>query len=626
MLPTSKYIEHRLVMEILSQQQIQRVSSAVEGLNPSQLAWVTGYLTSLSIHAGNNLITPEVGSFLQSSSLEQKALGKVTILYGSQTGNSQRIAQELHNALLADGIHSSFNNLLDYRPAQLKKEEKVIFVISTQGNGEPPDEALGFFKFIERDRAPKLDHIEFAVLGLGDSSYDEFCETGVALDKRLEDLGAERFLDRIDADIDFEEAAAVWQKDVINYLEADVNNDASQVSNSVLSKEPSTELSQQLSKQAKWSETNPYQSEILGIVNLSAEGSDQEVYHLELAIDDYGLNNEYQPGDILALLPKNQVELVNSVLAEAKLDGSENVTIKGQSFSLSDALLSKLEISKITSKVVKNYAESIASQELHEVASDKNLLREFTKGKDLLDLLQAYPESIEAQQLVDSLRPLISRQYSIASSAQVHTDEVHILIKPVTYEYQDREHLGVASNWLKHQHVGDTIPLYIKSNPGFKLPQNPEDKIIMIGAGTGVAPYRSFLFERESLIADGKSSQGKSWLFFGEQRFQSDFLYQTEWQKFLKDKTLEKINVAFSRDQKEKIYVQHKLLEEAETLYQWLQEGATLYVCGDIDRMAADVHQALIQIVSEQANKSLEEAENWLDELKASKRYQRDVY
>ncbi|KAG1682767.1 Sulfite reductase [NADPH] flavoprotein alpha-component [Nymphon striatum] len=547
-------------MEILSQQQIQRVSSAVEGLNPSQLAWVTGYLTGLSINVGSERNTQKIHSLTQASTFEQKASSKTTILYGSQTGNSKRIAEELNNALLADGIHSSFKNLLDYRPAQLKKEEKVVFVISTQGNGEPPDEALSFFKFIESDRAPKLDHIEYAVLGLGDSSYDEFCETGVTLDKRLADLGAKRFLDRVDADIDFEEDAAVWQKDVINYLEADVNNDSSQ--SSLLSEQES--INNVLNLQPKWSETNPYQAEILGIVNLTAEGSEQEV---------------------------------SAVLVEAKLDGSANVTIKGQSFSLKDALLSKLEISKITSKVVKNYAESTASQELHKVVNDKNILKEFTKGKDLLDLLEAYPEEIDAQQLVDTLRPLISRQYSIASSAQVHTDEVHILIKPVSYEYQGREHLGVASNWLKHQQVGDTIPLYIKSNPGFKLPENPEDKIIMIGAGTGVAPYRSFLFERESLIAEGKSSQGNSWLFFGEQRFQT-----------------------FSRDQKEKIYVQHKLLEEAETLYQWLQEGATLYVCGDIDRMAADVHQALIQIVSEQSDKSHEEAENWLDELKASKR------
>jgi len=273
--------------------------------------------------------------------------------------------------------------------------------------------------------------------------------------------------------------------------------------------------------------------------------------------------------------------------------------------------------------VVKTYAGFIKSESLQTLLDDKETLKDYLNGSDLLDLVTDYPGEISTQDLVASLRPLISRQYSIASSEEIHEEQVHILIKPVSYNKgeEDRKHLGVASNWLKDKELGDTVPIHIKPNSGFKLPENADEKIIMIGAGTGVAPFRSFLYEREN-----QSANGNSWLFFGEQRFRSDFLYQTEWQKFLKDGTLEKMNVAFSRDQAEKVYIQHKLLEEAESVYEWIEQGATLYICGDINNLAKDVHDTLIQIISEQSGKSLEDAETQLDDMKISKKYQRDVY
>ncbi|MCF6190930.1 MAG: assimilatory sulfite reductase (NADPH) flavoprotein subunit [Cocleimonas sp.] len=592
-------------MEILNQQQIERVSLAVEGLNNFQLAWLSGYVSGLSsqktrISSYSATITP----------FETPTIPKITLLYGSQTGNSKRVAEELNSALLAQGISVSLSNILDYRTSQLKKEQKLIIVISTQGNAEPPDDALGFFKFIESDRVERLEHLEYAILGLGDSSYDEFCYTSVYLDKKLEELGASRFLDRLDADIDFEEVAAIWQKDILTYFKENQTDQQ----NGFSLQEPLSSTSK-----IKWTEENPYQAEILSLIDLTATDSEQEAYHLEIAIDDYG--SSYKPGDILAFRPQNTDELVNEIIKFCALDASETVQFKKKSVTLYDALLSKLEITKITKKVIKNYAESTHSNVLLNFFANKSELADFIQKADLLDLLKSYPEKITAQKLVDSLRPLISRQYSIASSVKTHADEVHILVKPVVYNHKGRQHLGVASNWLKKQKVGDTIPVHIKENSGFKLPKNPDDKIIMIGAGTGVAPFRSFLFEREA-----NGSRGNCWLFFGEQRFQSDFLYQTDWQKFLNGGVLERMTVAFSRDQEKKIYVQHKILEEAEKLYQWILDGAYLYVCGDINHLAADVHQALIKVISEQSGKSVEEAESYLQELQLQKRYQRDVY
>ena len=593
-------------MTLLNHQQIEHVSTAIQGLNPSQLAWVSGYLAGLSSEKRDGQFYPE----LQSIPLDSKSSNNVTVLYGSQTGNSKAIAEELHGNLLKAGLNSSLSNLLDYRSGQLKKEQKVFFVISTQGNGEPPDEALGFIKFIESKRAPNLENLEYSVLGLGDSSYDEYCQTGIDLDARLESLGASRLVERVDADIDFEDSASVWQKNILENVDVEENS----VSVINFNSHPKA-----VENNKKWNEANPYQAEILKIINLTDKGSTQEAYHIELALDDYGFT--YQAGDILAFLPKNQIELVENIISKLGFDPSEKITIKNTQISLREALISKLDINKLTPTVVKAYAKAIDSTELLHALKDKKKFKDFTQRANALDLLNAYPGILSAQQFVSSLRPLISRQYSISSSAEIHTDEVHILVKPLEYDFVGYQHNGSASSFVKQLKDGDSIPVHIKTNSSFKLPKDPNEKIIMIGAGTGVAPYRSFLFERES-----QGGFGNSWLFFGEQHFQSDFLYQTDWQQFLKNGVLERMNVAFSRDQKQKVYVQHKLLEEAEDIYKWLLDGATLYVCGDIKHMAADVHQALIQIISTQSEKTPDEAEKWLEEKQLSNKYQRDVY
>ena len=609
-------------MTLLNQQQIQKVSAAVDGLDQMQLAWVSGYFSGLSAQSlsqnNGQAINPIESGIAEShsqSAPELQASEKITVLYGSQTGNSKNIAESLHTALSLNGNQAELKNLLDYRPQQLKKEQRIIVVISTQGNGEAPDEALAFYKFITGKRAPRLENLEFAVLGLGDSSYDDYCQTGKDVDNALEKLGAKRFHNRIDVDLDFEDDVITWKKDILSKTEPK--------SDTVVSFAP--KLGTSNIKVETYSEANPYQAEILNVLDLTTAESTQNVYHIELAVEADGLS--YKAGDILAILPDNQDELVDALISKLDFNDKEIVTLKKGQFRLRTAFKHHLEIANLTSNVIKTYAGFIKSESLQTLLDDKDTLKEYLNGSDLLDLVKDYPGKISTQDLVASLRPLISRQYSIASSEEIQEEEVHILIKPVNYTLtnkegdEDRKHLGVASNWLKDKQLGDSVPVHIKPNRNFKLPQNSDEKIIMIGAGTGIAPFRSFLYEREN-----QGANGNSWLFFGEQRFRSDFLYQTEWQKFLKDGTLEKMNVAFSRDQAEKVYIQHKLLEEAASVYEWIEQGATLYICGDINNLAKDVHNTLAQIISEQSGKSLVEAETQLDEMKISKKYQRDVY
>ena len=597
-------------MTVLDQTQLQKVTAAVDGLDPMQLAWVGGYFSGLSASAAGQVGIPTANTLADPTAAPQSS-EKITVLYGSQTGNSKGIAESLHTALELNGNQAELKNLLDYRPQQLKKEQKVIVVISTQGNGEAPDEALGFYKYITGDRAPKLENLEFAVLGLGDSSYDDYCQTGKDVDSALEKLGATRFHYRVDVDLDYEDDVIKWKKDILDKTEPK--------SDTVVSFAP--KLGGTEDAASSYTEANPYKAEVLNVLDLTTAESTQNAYHIELALEASGLN--YQAGDILAILPDNQDDLVDALIRKLDFNPNETVTIKKGQFKLRVAFKHHLEIANLTANVVKTYSSFVKSDALQTLIDDKEGLKDYLDGSDLLDLITDYPGEISTQDLVASLRPLISRQYSIASSETIHEDEVHILIKPVSYTKgeSDRKHLGVASNWLKDLEIGSTAPVHIKPNNSFKLPEYAEEKIIMIGAGTGVAPFRSFLYEREN-----QGAKGNSWLFFGEQRFRSDFLYQTEWQKFLKDGTLEKMNVAFSRDQAEKVYIQHKLLEEAASVYEWIQQGATLYICGDINNLAKDVHSTLAQVISEQAGKSLEEAETQLEEMKISKKYQRDVY
>jgi sulfite reductase (NADPH) flavoprotein alpha-component len=538
---------------------------------------------------------------------------KTTILYGSQTGNGKKLAEQLLARLQAQGSEAVLVNLKDYRPQQLKQEQRIVTVVSTHGNGEPPDDARAFFNFLRSPRAPRLDTLEYAVLALGDSSYDDFCLTGTVLDQHLEKLGAKRLLERVDCDVDFVPSATEWQQQVV------AKTPAANADNSIHFR--LNPLAAEVEQASEYTAENPFHAELFDTIGLTDSGSDKDVLHLELSLAGSGL--QYQPGDILAVNVANAPEPVADVLALSGLqgEGGTRVHLKGEELYLYTALRHKLELSGLTRRQLTAYAEKIGHPELQAAAADKSALQDWLYAADWADLLGEFPGKLAAQTLVELLRPLQPRQYSIASSPNAHPDEVHLLVKRVEYGFHGRAHLGTASNWLARLQAGETAAVHVKPNTHFKLPQDPQTKVIMIGAGTGVAPFRSFLFERET-----QGIRGNTWLFFGEQHFRTDFLYQAEWQQFLRTGVLERMNVAFSRDQAEKVYVQHRLLEAGAEVYQWLQDGAHFYVCGDMNHMAKDVHQALVQIVAGQGSKTPEAAAEWLEQLISERRYQRDVY
>ena len=587
---------------LLSPEQFQQLAAAVKGLSPTQLAWASGYLAGLTSGLAMDAV-----AMAQPTAVAVANTIKTTILYGSQTGNGKKIAEQLYARLQAQGVAVTLGSMKDYRPQQLKQEQRLIAVVSTHGNGEPPDDARAFFNFLQSARAPKVDKLEYAVLALGDSSYDEFCQTGVVLDQRLAELGATRLLDRVDCDVDFAAAAAQWQTQIV---------EKSAAGGAVPAVNP---LAASVSAAVEYTAANPFQAEVLNNIVLTDVGSAKDVLHVEFSLEGSGI--QYQAGDILAVNIPNDAGLVAEVLALAQLSGDSKVTVDGTELALVDALTHKRELSTVTRRQLKAYAAAINHTGLAADADNKEALKDFLWAADWADVLRDYPASISAQSLVDVLRPLQPRQYSIASSPSAHPDEVHLVVKRVEYNFNGRPHLGTASNGLARLLAGDTVGVHIKANPNFKLPDNPQTKVIMIGAGTGVAPFRAFLFER-----DAQGIQGNSWLFFGEQRFRTDFLYQTEWQQFLKSGTLERMSVAFSRDQAGKVYVQHRLLEAGNDVYQWLQDGAHLYVCGDMHGMAKDVHQALLDIAVTHGGQLPEQANDWLEALIAAKRYQRDVY
>ena len=554
---------------LLSPQQFQQVSGAVRDLTPTQLAWVSGYLSGLTNHS---VVVPPLAA--ANTSLPSL---KTTVLYGSQTGNSKRVAAQLYAHLQEGHSDVVLQDIKSYRPQNLKQEQRLFVVISTHGNGEPPDDARAFFQFVQSERAPTLDKLQYAVLALGDASYEAFCETGVVLDQRLAALGATRLLPRVDCDVDFKAAAGTWQQAVLQALLAE--------------------------------KSDTYQAEVLSNIVLTDQGSAKEVFHLELSLEDSGI--QYQPGDILAVNVPNAAELVEQVLVLSGLSADDKVVLHGRELRLFHALQEYRELSSVTRRQLQTYAPDFAP----------TVTQDWLCAADWVDVLQAFPAPLTAQAFVDVLRPLQPRQYSIASSPTAHADEVHLLIKRVVYDFQGRTHLGTASNGLAQVKAGTRVAVAVKENPHFKLPQDPQTSMIMIGAGTGVAPFRSFLFEREA-----QGIRGKTWLFFGEQRFRSDFLYQAEWLQLMENGTLERMNVAFSRDQAQKHYVQHRLQESAAELYQWLAAGAHVYVCGDMHGMAKDVHQTLLAIVQEQGGYTEVDANALLEQWIAERRYQRDVY
>lgn len=593
-----------------NQEQTELLNRLLPTLTETQSLWLSGYLAA--IQSSSLQAAPAVEE--RPAPAAVRAIPKeVTILFGSQTGNAQNLAKKAGKTLEERGFQVTVSAMSDFKPNNLKKVKNLLIVVSTHGEGDPPDNALTFHEFVHGKRAPKLEDFRYSVLALGDSSYEFFCQTGKDFDKRLEELGGTRITPRVDCDLDFEEPAAEWTEAVLAGLsEGESSNPSPAAAASVSASAPAESV---------YSRSNPFRAEVLENLNLNGRGSNKETRHLEISLEGSGLT--YQPGDSLGVYPENDPELVDLLLAEMSWDPEETVRVKEETVTLKEALTAHFEITVLTKPLVEKAAKFSGNEELQQLVSDSNQLKSYMVGRDLIDLVRDFkPWNGSAQEFVSILRKMPARLYSISSSFKANPDEVHLTIGAVRYDAHGRERKGVCSILCAERlQPGDTLPVFIQYNENFKLPENPDTPIIMVGPGTGIAPFRSFMQEREESGADGKS-----WLFFGDQHFVTDFLYQTEWQKWLKDGVLTKLDVAFSRDGDEKVYVQHRMQENSKELFQWLQEGAAVYICGDEKNMAHDVHNALIDIIEKEGGISRDQASEYLADMQKNKRYQRDVY
>ena len=577
----------------LAPERVASLNSLLEGLKADQLLWIEGYISKLRSTVG---ATPEL-----------------TVLYGTESGNSENLADLTVKAAKSKGYKAEAVNMADVKVAKLKDIQNLFVIVSTWGEGDPPETATDFYEAFMGEQAPKLPNTRYSVLGLGDTSYEQFCKMGIDFDARLEGLGAKRIYNRVDCDVDYDDDFAKWHKGALGVLEAEVKPPAS-----FLVAEPAVAAAP-----VKYSRKNPYPSELTERVMLNGEGSAKETIHLEFNLEGSGL--EYETGDALAVVPHNAEDVVNAIIETTKLVADAPILIKDQEYTLKEALTSHLDVTAISLPVLKRYNEIAKDPKLAAMLdpAKKTDLQAYVHGREIIDVLNDFPaKGITANTLVGILRKLPPRLYSIASSPKAHPDEVHLPVGVVRYETHGRQRKGVCSTYLSDRIAkGDKADVFVTTNKHFKIPADNDASMIMVGPGTGIAPFRAFVEERKAIGA-----KGQNWLFFGDQHYLTDFLYQTEWQDYLADGILTKLDVAFSRDQKEKIYVQDRMRQNSAELYKWLEKGASFYVCGDASRMATDVDKALHEIIEKEGNKSNEEAAAYVKKLKTDKRYLRDVY
>lgn len=590
----------------LSQPQLDKLKQLTAELTAVQLAWVSGYLAATANVSGSAINAT-------ASVAETQAAQTLTILYGSQTGNSRGIAKALAEKAKAQGYSVNLASMGEYNVRQLKQESLLLLVVSTHGEGEAPDDAIELHKFLASKRAPQLNNLHCSVLALGDSSYEFFCQTGKDFAERLSALGAKALLPLVECDVDYESAAGQWHADVLAAVKPLIQTSQIQTA----------QTTAQIANEGEFTKQNPYRAEVLVSQKITGRDSDKDVRHVEIDLGDSGLR--YEVGDALGVWFSNSEILVDEILMGLGLAAETNVTVAHESISLKQVLIDKKELTQLNPGLVKAWAELAADPELLAISEDKEQLRQFILHHQFADLVANYklkPDAnLDANKLVELLRPLTPRLYSIASSQSEVDTEVHLTVALVADEHQGQTRFGGASHFLASAQEGSDIKVYVEPNKHFRLPENPQTPVIMIGPGTGVAPFRAFMQER---VAQG--AKGDSWLFFGNAHFEQDFLYQTEWQQYLKNGDLTRIDVAFSRDQAHKIYVQQRIKEQGQTLWRWLQKGAHLYICGDAERMAKDVHQALLAVALEFGGLSMEAAEDYFETLRSDKRYQKDVY
>lgn len=582
----------------LNEQQLNKVKELLSELNESQKIWLSGYLDGILADANYSPLTT-----VTTVNEVKEPVANLTVLYGTETGNSQELAEKLVSKATFKNINASAVSMYDYDVNNLANEDNVAIIVSTHGEGEVPEMAKDFYAYVTGDKAVTLENVSFSVLAMGDKTYKHFCKTGEDIYHSMKDLGAFSVVPIQKCDVDYEIDAEIWMNNfLMNLTPAAAGSD-----------ENSGEEDEEFSK------SNPFYATVKTKERLTGEKSDKEVYHFELLLEGSGLT--YEPGDAVGIFTRNPEKLVNQIIKKGKFDPNAKVFIKDRQTTLLDALTHHVELTVLSYDLLNKYYERTQNPELFKILEDDNSLDEYLDGHDLLDLLEDFPFEWHANKLVEILRPIPPRLYSISSSQETVGDEVHATIALVRFEKDKRERLGACtSHVIFTVEPGDKLPVYIDKNPSFKLPED-NAAIIMVGAGTGVAPYRAFMQQRNT-----QGYTGYSWLFYGDRNSETDFLYKKEWEHLLEEESLERMDVAFSRDQEDKIYVQHKLIENQEEIFEWIENGAHFYVCGDMKHMAKDVNQTLLEIIQTQGGVDQEQAEKYLRALKRDKRYQTDVY
>ena len=589
-------------MASLDSERLSSLERLADGLGPAELYWIAAWSAARAEQVQRGVV----------SSLPAKAAGeRLTILYGSQTGQAKRVATQLATRAEAAGLGVRLIRADAYAQRDLAKETHLVVVISTQGDAEPPDDARGLVEFVLGKRAPRLPELRFAVLGLGDSSYPQFCAIGRQLDARFAELGATRLAPLGEADVDIDAVAAPWAERTLD--EARKALGATQPTMRLASVAPVPPTSH--------TRERPFAAPVLENQSIVARDAGRDIRHVELSLDGSGLH--YEPGDAIGVWPENPPALVEQWLSLLALNGDQLVHHDNRELPLRRWLSHERDLTRLSRPLIAAIADASGDAELATILRPDQSARLATllANEQPIDVWRRHPAAWTADEVVSALRPQMPRLYSIASSQKVVGDEVHLTVAVVDYLAHGERHWGAASSFLAQASDEQRVRLFVEENERFRLPKDSSRDIIMIGPGTGVAPFRAFVQERRET-----SANGRNWLFFGNRHFTRDFLYQTEWQAALRDGSLDRLDLAFSRDSDAKLYVQQRIRERGRDLYAWLQEGAHLYVCGDANHMAKDVHAALLDVAVTQGGRSREHAREWLSDLLQQGRYARDVY
>ena len=566
-----------------------------------QRAWLSGFFAGMQTQMVQNVGSAQLA--------DSRCLH---ILFGTQTGNAESVAHDAASVAKAHGLKPIVKGMDEIDSQAFVSMEYLLIITSTYGEGEMPDNAQLLWQEMSSDLAPKLPQLNYSVLALGDTGYDLFCQAGVLWDNRLAELGATRIAPRVDCDVDFETPAQTWMIEVIPQLTTSGSTSVYIDSASDVADKP------------QYNKKNPYPATLLVNRLLTAERSSKETRHYEISIAGSGLS--YQAGDALCIVPTNCPELTNAIIKAIDCSGEEIEPVNGELMSLREALQNHLEIKLPSKEFLQEIASRSGDQELNSLlmsSSDKDALSSYLWGRDILDLLLQFPKvELSAAELISLLKPLQHRAYSISSSSRMYPDSVHLTVASVRYQSYGREHKGVCSTFLADLVSDDTpVRCFFTPNKVFRVPEDDSLPMIMVGPGTGIAPFRAFLQERQM-----RAAIGKNWLFFGDRNAATDFIYQDELESMLNDGLLTRLDVAFSRDQQEKVYVQDKMREHGAELFAWLQQGGYFFVCGDAYHMAKDVDKALLQVIAEQGGLSEQQAVDYVNQLKKDKRYVRDVY